>query len=273
MNNTPDNTARAAREIIPQLTKSLVPYAQNSRTHSPDQVRQIAASITEFGFTNPVLVDSDNNIVAGHGRVLAAASLGLAEVPTISVGWLSDDQRRAYVIADNQIALNAGWDAAILRSELSLLNEARFNTELLGFDPSALDAIMAGLDPDSVLDDEPEANPYTRKIEAPIYTPIAPAPNLSELYTTIKTDALKAEIDARDLSPELRAFLLAAADRHTVFNFKKIADFYAASDPEIRSLMQRSALVIIDFDAAIENGFVRLSEQILDQYRSDYGDA
>ena len=101
----------------------LIPYARNPRTHSDAQVAQIAASIREFGWTNPVLVDGANGIIAGHGRVLAARKLGLDRVPVIELAHMSDAQKRAYVLADNQLALNAGWDEALLRLELADLSE------------------------------------------------------------------------------------------------------------------------------------------------------
>jgi len=112
---------------------SLIPYARNSRTHSDAQVGQIAASIKEFGFLNPIIVDGDNGIIAGHGRVLAAQKLGLAELPVIEAGHLSDAQRRAYIIADNKLAMNAGWDDEILRVELDALDVEGFDLELTGF--------------------------------------------------------------------------------------------------------------------------------------------
>ena len=103
--------------------EALIPYANNSRTHSDAQVSQIAASIREFGWTNPVLVDGDNGIIAGHGRVLAARKLGLTEVPVIELSHMSDAQRRAYIIADNKLAENAGWDDELLRLELGALRD------------------------------------------------------------------------------------------------------------------------------------------------------
>src|SRR5262245_10249519 len=101
----------------------LIPYARNARVHSPEQIGQLAASIREFGFTNPVLIDADGGIIAGHGRVLAAQKLGLDTVPTIDVSYLTEAQRRAYVIADNKLALNASWDSELLAVELSELME------------------------------------------------------------------------------------------------------------------------------------------------------
>jgi ParB-like chromosome segregation protein Spo0J len=125
----------------------LIPYANNSRTHDGQQVAQIAASIREFGFTNPILIDSDNSIIAGHGRLQAARLLNLDSVPTITLDGLSDTQKRAYIIADNKLALNAGWDSELLMLELNLLNDDDFDMELLGFDVSSL-AIAMGLGAD-----------------------------------------------------------------------------------------------------------------------------
>ena len=119
---------------------SLIPYARNSRTHSDAQVGQIAASIKEFGFLNPIIVDGESGIIAGHGRVLAAQKLGLAELPVIEAGHLSDAQRRAYIIADNKLAMNAGWDDEMLRVELDALGVDGFDLELTGF---SLDEVQA----------------------------------------------------------------------------------------------------------------------------------
>ena len=132
---------------------SLIPYARNSRTHSDAQVAQIAASIKEFGFTNPVLIDKDGGIIAGHGRVMAARKLKLADVPCIRLGHLSDTQKRAYVIADNKLALNAGWDAEALQIELMDLDRDKFKMELLGFDPTELGLAM-GMGADFLPGDE-----------------------------------------------------------------------------------------------------------------------
>jgi ParB-like chromosome segregation protein Spo0J len=120
-------------------TTTLIPYARNTRTHSEAQVAQIAGSIREFGFTNPVLIDGQNGIIAGHGRVMAAQKLGLAKVPCIRLAHLTDTQRRAYIIADNKLALNAGWDEEMLGLELADLREADFDLSLLGFDGGAIE--------------------------------------------------------------------------------------------------------------------------------------
>lgn len=121
---------------------SLLPFATNARTHSDEQVAQIAASIKEFGWTNPILIDGESGIIAGHGRLLAARKLGMAEVPVIQLDGMTDTQKRAYIIADNKLALNAGWDDELLRLELEELNVEEFKMELLGFDANELNIAM-----------------------------------------------------------------------------------------------------------------------------------
>jgi ParB-like chromosome segregation protein Spo0J len=119
----------------------LVPYARNARTHSDEQVAQIAASIREWGWTTPVLVDEDGGIIAGHGRTLAAQRLQMTEVPVmVARGW-SDAKKRAYILADNKLALNAGWENELLNLELSELKELDFNLELIGFSADEIAAL------------------------------------------------------------------------------------------------------------------------------------
>jgi DNA modification methylase len=120
----------------------LIPYALNSRTHSDAQVAQIAASIKEFGFLNPIIIDGENGIIAGHGRVLAAQKLGMTELPVVEADHLTDAQRKAYVIADNRLALNAGWDNQVLTTELAALQELDFDLDLLGFDGKELAELL-----------------------------------------------------------------------------------------------------------------------------------
>tara|TARA_R110000803_G_scaffold95344_5_gene163229 strand:- start:91 stop:1413 length:1323 start_codon:yes stop_codon:yes gene_type:complete len=122
-------------------TEQLIPYVNNSRTHDATQVKQVAASIQEFGFTNPVLIDEQRSVIAGHGRIQAAELLKMDEVPTITLAGLSEAQKKAYVIADNQLALNAGWDVDLLKVEIESLKELEFDVELLGFE----DDFLAGL--------------------------------------------------------------------------------------------------------------------------------
>ena len=129
-------------EITQKRVEDLIPYARNSRTHSDEQVAQIAASIKEFGFNNPVLVDGDSGIIAGHGRVLAARKLGLEQVPCVELSHLTDTQKRAYIIADNKLALNAGWDDEMLKLEIKELGALDFDIELLGFDDDDISKLL-----------------------------------------------------------------------------------------------------------------------------------
>ena len=240
---------------------SLIPYARNSRTHSSDQVGQIAASIKEFGFLNPIIVDGDNGIIAGHGRVLAAQKLGLAELPVIEAGHLSDTQRRAYIIADNKLAMNAGWDDEILRVELDALGADGFDLELTGF---SLDEI-ADLQIEEVPDPETLSENYSRKIEAPIYEIRGEKPAPADLYDEEKAQRLRKSIASADVPDDIRRFLEIAADRHTVLNFSRIAEFYAHSSADVQELMEQSALIIIDYDRAVEDGFVKLAKGMMEQ--------
>jgi len=126
---------------------ALIPFARNSRTHSDEQVAQIAASIREFGWTNPILVDGDNGIIAGHGRLAAARKLGLDAVPVIVLDHLTDAQKRALVIADNKLALNAGWDFELLENEVRGLDDDGFDLALLGFDDAELIKMLSEVEP------------------------------------------------------------------------------------------------------------------------------
>ena len=120
----------------------LIPYAANSRTHSDEQVTQIAASIREFGFTNPILINSEKTIIAGHGRLMAAKKLGLEQVPAITLDHLNKAQQKALVIADNQLALNAGWNTDMLKAEIEGLNFEGFDLDLLGFSDQEMEDFL-----------------------------------------------------------------------------------------------------------------------------------
>jgi ParB-like chromosome segregation protein Spo0J len=156
---------------------SLVDYAKNARTHSAAQVTQIAASIREFGFNNPVLIDVKGEIIAGHGRVMAAKHLNMEQVPCVMLGHLSERQKRAYVLADNKIALNSGWDFAKLSNELSSLADVEFDLSLTGFDEQELDALLrddasilpeGGLEPEKIPVSAHHRKPSTNEKEAVI---------------------------------------------------------------------------------------------------------
>ena len=253
--------------------EDLIPYALNSRTHSDEQVAQLAASIREFGFTNPVLIDQDANLIAGHGRLLAARKAKMDQVPAVVVTGLDDRKRRALVIADNKLALNAGWDEEALRVELEDL--AGDFGELMGFSEDELVSLLKGESEGGEGDSRESglSENYSRKIEAPIYEITGKCPAIPEMMDRAKTETLQAEIDRVELPDDVRAFLHFAAERHTVFNFRNIAEFYAHADAGTQDLMERSALVIIDFDRAIEEGFVSLAQGLMEQVRGIKQDA
>jgi DNA modification methylase len=144
---------QGANKIEWQSVEKLIPYAKNARTHSDEQVAQIAGSIKEFGFNNPVLVDKDNSIIAGHGRVMAARKLGMYKVPVVILDHLTESQRKAYILADNRIALNSGWDSSMLSVELQDLKDD-IDLSLLGFDPDELDALLNPVEETEGLTDE-----------------------------------------------------------------------------------------------------------------------
>jgi ParB-like chromosome segregation protein Spo0J len=140
------------KKIITKSIDDLLPYINNARTHSDEQVSQIAASIKEFGFNNPVLISDDGSIIAGHGRVMAAKKLGLTELPCLELSHLSDIQRKAYILADNKLALNSSWDYDLLKLELHEINDSDFKIDLIGFKSDELKSIMF----DEVDENEPD---------------------------------------------------------------------------------------------------------------------
>ena len=227
-------------EYIP--IKSLKPYEKNTRKHQKKDVDNIARSIEKFGMNDPIGIWKDNIIVEGHGRMLACKQLGMTEVPCVRLDHLTDEQRREYAIAHNAAAELSIWDNDFLAEELESLDLSDFDF--------------------SFLDDKKKENTYTAKIKIPQYEVQGEQPSLDELYDTDKTDDLIAEISISDVSEAEKQFLIEAAKRHTVFNYRNIAEYYAHASYEMQQLMERSALVIIDYDDAIANGYVRLSERL-----------
>lgn len=243
-------------QVVYKNVETLNPYGNNSRTHSEDQIDQIVASINEFGFTNPILIDEGDVIIAGHGRLEAAKHLGMEEVPTIMLSGLSDEQKMAYVIADNKLALNAGWDEKLLAVELSSLQSVGFDVSLTGFSKEELRDLLGIGDGSS---DELE---YSKKIDTPAYTPKGDKPELATLVDTSKYETLVHAIEQSNVTEEEKEFLRTAARRHVVFDYHNIAEYYCHATIEMQELMEQSALVIIDFEKAIENGYVLLSKQL-----------
>lgn len=244
-------------EIIYKKVNDLIPYINNSRTHSEEQINQICASINEFGFTNPLLIDEKDNIIAGHGRLLASKKLKMEEVPCIILSGLTEAQKKAYVIADNKMALNAGWNEELLKLELENLKELDFDLGLTGFDIDEWEDIFNFSELNEELD-----NFYTTKIKIPQYEITGEEPDIKDLLDEFKVNELKEEIKNANITDEQKEFLLKATTRLYTFNYSNIAEYYAHQDKEMQKLMEKLALVIIDVKDAIANGYCELSKTL-----------
>lgn len=233
-------------EVTRVKLSDIRPYENNAKIHGKEQIEKLKASIKEFGFVNPCLIDRDYNLIAGHGRVMAAEELGMETVPCVFVEGLTDEQRRAYILADNKLAELAEWDNVLVASELAELAEVGFDISLTGFE-------MQEVDLDDVEDDT-----YVKNVDIPHYEPSGEPVSILDCYDLTKHDELLSRIVTANITDEERDFLLCAASRHIVFNYKRIADYYSTASPEMQRLMEDSALVIIDVNDAIAKGFARL---------------
>lgn len=233
--------------IVYKNIKELKPYKKNAKKHSKEQVEQIANSIKEFGFTQPVIIDKNNCVVAGHGRILGAKKAGLKQVPTVTLEELTEEQIKAYRLVDNKLN-ESEWDSVLLAQELEEIKD--LNMDLFGFDLAE--------------EIEQEESKYSMEINIPHYEVKGEMPDLSELVDKTKTNELLNNIKASNIPEEIKKFLRLGAYRHLKFNYSKIAEFYAQADKETQELMEQSALVIIDFDDALKNGYVQLSNKLFD---------
>jgi len=237
----------------------IFPYAKNPRKNQA--VLKVAKSIDEFGWQQPIVVDKAGIIIVGHTRYQAAQELGLKTVPVLYAD-LPEEKVKAYRIADNRTNQDSEWDMDFLVDEIQDLLKIDFELSSLGFDNKELTNILLG-------DDEIE-NPYTKKVDVPIYEPSEDKPDIYDLYDDERHQRLLEAISKADLSDEERQFLIMAAGRHVQFNFQKIAEFYSHSRKEVQELMEDSALVIIDFDKAIANGYLKLQEELSEIYLDEY---
>lgn len=232
----------------------LMMYENNSKLHPSSQVEQIASSIEEFSFADPIGAwhDDEGNavIVEGHGRLLAARRLGIERLPVIFLDYLSDEQRRAYALVHNQLTMNSGFDLEVLSDELEAITD--------------IDMGQLGFDMPETSDVSNDGERYTSENKVPQYEVVGDEPELDELYDMSFADELMEEIRhmRHTLTDEEADFLTVAAYRHVVFDYGKIAEFYAHASKEMQQLMERSALVIIDYDDAIANGYVKLTEAL-----------
>lgn len=231
--------------IVYKPIKELKPYKKNAKKHSKEQVEQIANSIKEFGFTQPVIIDKNNSVVAGHGRILGAKKAGLKQVPTVCLEELTEEQIKAYRLVDNKLN-ESEWDNVLLAQELDELDKEQM--KLFGFDFGEYV--------------EEEEKKYTMKTSIPQYEIKGETPDITELVDTGKVKELLHRIKQSNVSEEEKKFLRYGAYRHLCFNYSKIAEYYANADKEMQELMEDSALVIIDFEDAIAKGYVEMSEQV-----------
>lgn len=234
--------------IVVKKIEDIKPYEKNPRRND-EAVKYVANSIKEFGFKVPIVIDKNNTIVCGHTRYKASKKLKLKEVPCIIADDLTDEQIKAYRLADNKVSEQAEWDMTLLGEELldiEDLDMGDFGFELF----------------DEDIEDVEEDNPYTTRINIPQYEIKGEEPKIEELYDDVKTKELLKEIDNSNVTEEQKQFLKQAATRHLGFNYSKIAEYYAHQDKEMQELMEKSALVIIDFEDAIKNGYAELIKGI-----------
>jgi hypothetical protein len=238
----------------------LIAYAGNPRKND-HAVEAVASAIKRFGFRVPVLAKSNGSLIDGHLRVKAAKHLGMEEVPVVLCDDLSEADIKALRISINRMAELAEWDTELLSAELEGLAEQGIGLKDVGFDEDALAALGA----DTLLNEQTDET-FTRKIVAPIYEPQGPKPPVAALCDSHKCQQLLEKIAAANISAEEKAFLVLAAHRHVVFNFQNIAEYYAQSNRPLQELMEDSALVILDFKKAIEQGYIQLSEDLKSSY-------
>lgn len=234
--------------------EKVIPYDKNPRQND-DAVQYVAESIKEFGFINPILLDASGTVMAGHTRLKAAKQLGLKEVPVVYVDDLSEEQAKAFRLADNKTAEFASWDEGLLEQELAEILE--------------LDMSLFGFDEESTLADELVDDKYTLAVNIPQYEITGDCPTFDDMLDADKSDELISEIQQSGVSEDEKRFLIAAAYRHNVFNYRNIAEYYAHASAEMQRLMEKSALVIIDVDDAIANGYATLTSDILDMMEDD----
>lgn len=233
---------------------ALTPYSKNAKKHPKEQIEEIKASIRHFDMDDPIGVWGDQNlIVEGHGRLIACKELGIETVPCIRLDHLTAEQRKAYTIAHNKTNMDSGFDMKILEGELAEITE--------------IDMSDFG---DFEIENVADYNEYTMKINIPQYEITGEKPSIEDMLDTEKADSFIAEIEAAEgITDEERAFLVQASRRHNVFNYRNVAEYYAHATPEMQRLMEKNALVIIDVDNAIANGYARLSSDIMAMLEGD----
>lgn len=244
----------------------------NARKHDARSIESIAASLTRFGQQKPIVVDGRGVVRAGNGTLEAARTLGWGKIAVV-VTELDGDEATAFAIADNRTSDLSYWDPDRLLeqlNDLSLSDDEGLLKAVSFTEKEIFDLMHQDGEDEAGLGGEGK---YTRKIAVPIYEPRNERPSFDEMVDRSKVEELLAEIDgAKGIGEAEKEFLRQAAERHTVFNFEAIADYYAHASKECQRLMENSALVLIDFDQAIENGYTDLADEIAGLYRREYPD-
>jgi hypothetical protein len=242
---------------------SLVFDPNNARKHSAQNLKAISTSLEKFGQRKPIVVHN-GVIIAGNGTVEAAKSLGWTEITISEVPSDWDlATAKAYAIADNRSAELAEWDTPVLVEQLTEMQDEGWDLKEFGFD----DGIMESLQKE--IDEASPAQTYSKKMNIPQYEIVGEEPAITELYNDIKADSLKEQIKQAKLPDDVKEFLLIAANRHVVFDYRKIAEFYPHQPAEIQKLMEESALVIIDAEDAIRNGYANFLTTITELEQLD----
>jgi hypothetical protein len=237
------------------------PYAKNPRVND-HAVQAVMESIAAFGFQQPIVVDKDMTVIVGHTRLKAALALGMTTVPVHIATGLTPTQVKAYRIADNRTGELADWDLDALKIELDELKLEEFDLGAMGFNDAELEEMLADKPETKAGSKNLDSEKYTAKIKSPIYEPSGDKPELPDLIDKSKYNELIKAIDSSGIDKQLADFLRIAASRHIEFNYGKIANYYAHSNDDIRDFFIKSALVIIDYERAIELGFVHLNESL-----------
>jgi len=241
-------------EIVKVDLKLIKPYENNAKQHPREQIEQIKKSILEFGNNDPIAIDENNTIIEGHGRYYALKELGYDYAECIRLTHLTDEQKKAYILVHNKLTMNSDFDFEILNNELAdIIN---IDMEDFGFFNEEEEFINEML-----------GNIYTNKIKIPQYEIKGEEPEINDLVDDYKVNVLLQDINNSNVDEEKKEFLRKAVTRLYTFNYKNIAEYYAHQDKEMQKLMEDLALVIIDVDDAIANGYVQLSstlEEMLD---------
>ena len=243
-------------EIIKIKLNEIKPYENNAKQHPKEQIEQIKKSIEEFGNNDPIAIDENNTIIEGHGRYYALKELGYEEAECIRLTHLNEEQKKAYILVHNKLTMNSDFDFEILNNELADI----FNIDMENF---------GFFDEQEELIDQLEQNIYTKKVKIPQYEIKGEEPEIRDLVDDYKVNELLDEINNSAVTDEQKEFLRKAVTRLYTFNYSNIAEYYAHQDKEMQQLMEKLALVIIDINDAIANGFVQLSETLEEMLKDE----